>query len=161
MISNKNSFRLNSLTFQFALDFYGNIDEDSAPSYDTVRRTVLREGYTRKVLTRLNGLVDNGKRLDYYRSLNYIHYTNFFDIDEMSASPKEFFETYGWAPEGEDAYQMQIKIGNHNYTVIAAYGYFGFICWQIFKDECIDAIKFQDFLTGRVKHSIDARAEES
>ena len=62
------------------MDFYGNIDEDSAPSYDTVRRTVLREGDTRKVLTRLNILLDNGKRVDYYQSLNYIiHYSKFVD----------------------------------------------------------------------------------
>ena len=108
-------------------------------------------------MTRINALVDHEARLRFYLDISFVIPDNFVDIDEMASSPESFLERYGWAPIGDDAIRVQIVIGSHRYCVIAAYTPFGFICWEIYTDENIDAVKFQEFLNGRLRLALRPR----
>lgn len=150
------STRLTKLEREFAESFYGWQKIFDAPSYSTVRRTLIRAGLTRKVLTRVHTLQSQEERLQYFRDTAHVHISRWVDVDEMGLSRKEFFEKYGWAPEGEDAVKLQLKINGDYFTVIAAYTPYGFLCWEIIKNDTNDAEKFENFLRNRFAHAVNA-----
>lgn len=145
---------MTSLTKRFSEQFYGDEDNEDAPSYSTIRRTIYRASMTRTVLERLHHLVDHERRIDFY--LRIAHYSPelIVDIDGMACNKAEFQARYGFSPRGEAAFRMQWVIGGHTYNVLAAYMPFGFLVWELFIDETVDAGKFQAFIRGRVKDSI-------
>lgn len=66
-------------------------------------------------------------------------------MDETASTINQFEQKYGWSPIGEKAIRTQIEIQGKHYSVIAAYGLRGFICWSIFEGP-VAAIQFVVFL---------------
>jgi hypothetical protein len=109
MLEDKCNIRLKTLATYFAEQYYDQYDQ--APSVSTIFRTLRIQNYTRKVVTRQHILMNDDQRYDYMIKIGYIDPWNLIDIDETASSNVEFEDKYGWAPEGEDAVRMQIKIG--------------------------------------------------
>ena len=121
------------------------------PSLTTVHRTFSRIGYSRKVLERRHIRIDHVARVEYYEDISWVDPFKFVDIDEMSSSPKEFFQKYGYAPIGEPAIKYQIVLNGKTYCVICAYTPLGFIAWEIYENETVNAEKFRSFLRNRLR----------
>lgn len=98
-----------------------------------VWKTLHKHGWTRKVVTSRNMLIDHEERILFLKRMSRINPYLIIDIDESNVSPDRFFDRYGWSPEGEEALRIQITIGGKAYTVIAAYTPLGFISWEIFE----------------------------
>lgn len=80
MISDCNK-RLMTLTKEFAEIFHGCDAEELAPSLNSVRRTLIRAGLTRKALTRLNANINEELREELYDRIAYVDPHFFVDID--------------------------------------------------------------------------------
>jgi transposase len=109
------------------------------PSLSTVSRTLrirtptgIRE--TRKRLQRIHRDRDYAKINQFLQRVAPFDHRRFVDIDEVSQSRADFLQRHGYAPEGEEAIHIQIKIGTRTFSTIAAMGYSGFIAWKIFED---------------------------
>jgi hypothetical protein len=150
-IAERPKTRLTVLTDDINDIFYGDLDAVDGLSYSTVRRTLIRAGLSRKGLHVMNNLVDHGRRYEYFQDLSHVHPHRLVDLDGMAASRKQFEEKYGWSPIGEDAILMQLALDGRMYSVVSAYTPFGFLCWEIFVDEAMDAAMFQNFLRERLQ----------
>ncbi len=80
MISESNK-RLTTLTKEFAETFYGIDAEIEAPSLSTVRRSLIRAGFTRKIMTRLNANIDASLREEFYDIIAFVDPHHIIDID--------------------------------------------------------------------------------
>lgn len=143
--------RLKSLRKIINDDLFGVDAAAEGFSYATIRRTLERLGYTRKVLERRHILRNEELRLAYFGRIESFPPGLLVDIDEMGARPENYFERHGWAPRGMDAVVTQLAIGGHTYNVLAAYTPGGFLTWKIFVDETVDAPKFIDWLHGELQ----------
>jgi hypothetical protein len=102
--------------------------------------------------------IDHELRRRYFTDIAHVRPTLIYDTDGMVCSRKDFYERFGWSPVGRDAIKLQITIGSHSYSALATYTCFGWVCWEIYIDENVDALKFQQYCQGRLK---DALAENS
>jgi len=59
-------------------------------------------------------------------------------------------QLYGYAPEGEPALARQIYIGTRAFSVIAAMGVYGFVCWTIF-EENLNHTHVEEFIRTKVQ----------
>jgi hypothetical protein len=145
-------YRLKSLWITYVNEYYDVIV--TIPSLSTVARTLKRNKFSRKVMERRNINQDDELREQYAMNTAYLHQDILVDIDEMASNPESFHEKYGWAPRGEDALKMQIRIGERSYSVIAAYTTAGFLVWEIHDvtNGGINEEVFQEFLFNRLQH---------
>jgi DDE superfamily endonuclease len=122
------------------------VDKDSAPSGRTIRRMFKKRSFVRLVLERRHMLRDVHKRVVFLRDMQHVPVPDRVDLDEMASSPDQFLEGKGWGMKGKRCIKIQIKIGTKHYSVIAAYGLLGFICWSIIEGS-YGGDDFTEFLT--------------
>jgi hypothetical protein len=154
-----NSKRLTVVTKEMAQSFYQGENDPDAPSYATIRRSLIRANLSRKVLERVHILVDDDQRAEYYRELAHVRPERLCDTDGMACSKNEFFERFGWSSVGTVAEKTQLVIGGHVYNVLATYTCLGWISWEIFVDETVDSINFVAYLRGRASTAAEAYHE--
>lgn len=139
----KQSLSINALLQEFH-HFYQTEGEE-APSPATMCRILQKERVTRKVMVRRNVHADAEAQCSYLNFIAALDPDDLVDIDETLSSAKEFEAKYGWAPEGQEATQFQIRIGSHAYSTIAAYTTTGFIAWAIYEGS-VTALEVRHFL---------------
>ena len=139
-------------------DRFGDEAAAEGVSLSTIRRTLLRLNQTRKVVERRHMQLCDADRLRMYMRIQHVPVPLITDTDEMSARPNQFFARLGWAERGRDAIYRQIAIAGHNYSVLATYTPFGWLCWKVFVDETINSAKFVDYMENTLQPLLRAGA---
>jgi transposase len=125
------------------------------PSQSTVSRTIrkrtgLTKPITRKKLQRIHRDRDPHRVLTFVERAAPYDPEMWIDIDEMKQTPADFLQLFGYALEGEPATAQQIYIGTRAFSVIAAMGVHGFICWTIF-EENLNHTHVEEFVRTKVQ----------
>lgn len=143
LIASNEFTRLSDLILAFREQYY--VNEADSPSHSTIRRLFKRRHFVRLVMERRHMCRDVVKRALFLRRVQHVPIQYLVDMDEMAASPDHFLEMKGWGLKGRRLIKRQIKIGTRHFSVIAAYGLYGFICWTIIEGSYGGA-DFIDFL---------------
>jgi transposase len=93
---------------------------------------------------------DMAEQDEYLQSLRHIPPDNFFDIDGMCESPKDFQPKKGWSTVGTPAAYTQVVIDTTTVAAVAAYTPFGFVAWE-FYHESVTGAHIADFIERKVK----------
>lgn len=140
---------ITTLAKEFAEEYCNDEDAPIQPSLRTCYREIKMAGLTKKVIERRHILLDHNLRYEYMERIAFIDPREIIDVDETASSPSQFLAKYGWAESGEKAKRMQFKIGSKHYSVVAAYTYCGFLCWEIIEGS-FNSKKFMEFLNLRL-----------
>lgn len=100
----------------------------------TLRRSMERAGYSRKVVERFHCYRSKDERRIFLAAIAPIAAERLIDIDETASSPEQYLRVYGYAPKGRKCYKTQFISGQRHFTVIAAYSVDGFLAWSIIED---------------------------
>lgn len=120
------------------------------PSFSSIRRTMVHDhDYSYKVAERVHAYRDDTQRRQFLEDISWVPVHNLIDIDETASSAEEFQKKYGWAPRGDPCRYTQFVINGRRFSTIAAFSYYGFLCWQIIEGG-VDSDTFIDFLQTKL-----------
>ncbi len=128
----------------FYLDMYNDV-ASPVPSASTISRILAKNDVVRKVVERRNIHANPALQEEFLQLMRPLDAHCFIDIDETLCNDAQFEQKYGWARRGDECVGVQISIGGHNFSVIAAYSNLGFLCWSIYQDS-VSTLEFIHFV---------------
>jgi hypothetical protein len=148
IVEEKRNAKLASIQQKFSLEFYENyMDAICTTSIHNYRHLM---NLSRKNLDFVHRGQDMAEQDEYLQSLCHIPPDNFFDIDSMCESPKDFQPKKGWSTVGTPAAYTQVVIDTTTVVAVAAYAPFGFVAWD-FYHESVTGAHIADFIEQKVK----------
>jgi hypothetical protein len=116
-------------------DFFYKVFGNQCPyfhlSTSTISRELHKQRWSRKLLKRRNYRANIEDQLQYLEKIGFLEPRILINIDGMAHNSDDFLRRYGWAPVGDEATLVQLWINNRQYSVHAAYCYYGFVAWTI------------------------------
>lgn len=123
------------------------------PSIRSFGRVLKKRKISRKVMERVHHLRCPIQRGTFMDTAGPFDGFRFVDIDETLSTYKEFFQKYGYAPQGEIALKTQFQVDGRQYSSIAAYSSIGLLAYRVVEGS-INADIFQSFLENEVAESV-------
>jgi len=129
-----NQAKLSELRTFYDINYVANSANLVAPSTATISRILARAGIVRKIASKIHALSDPLEQHAFLEMIAPVDPLQLVDVDETKVNNDEMTNKYAWAPVGQPAQRVQLRIDSISYSVVAAYCPLGFINWTIFED---------------------------